>query len=887
MTIKKTVSLLLALLMIFSCAASFTACKNNKDDNIDDLPKAKRTSVYKEEPLDIKIAANYIDRVMCDGENLLMTYYKNYTIVYDNEGKEVERLDGYYYNYGGNDEVFFYDEAVSYARSSSVMMTVPDKNADADSDGKEKEDLKGEVDEFGVITDENRNIQVPEGWWTNWESEQVISSVPISGGDVKTIPLKFDSILKGVDENGEEKELYSYGYVNSLFVGNDGKPRILYNAYSYDEVTYESKTGFYILTIDVETGEVTDQKLLNDSFKSAGINEDDYVYINSVALLDNGNIVFSMESKIYQVDGDMKLVKIYEVSDGDGYAELLSIGEKVIVGMYDYNSGKYIFKYIADGELRDVNTDADLSRFGSFVGGYGDRIYAQSDMSVMYLDIVTGEVGEELNFINSDIDFTRISSIALIGDGKMVMTSNDWSSEDSSTKFSVMTKVPDDQIEEEVILTLGSVYQNYRLIRSIMRFNKKGTGVRINFKSYNQYNNQENEWKGAVTQLNSEIISGTLPDILYLTSDLPVQSYFNKGYFVDLNKYIDDSEKGLDRSKYFDNILRANETNGKLYSFISTFSLYTLAAKTEFVGSEPGWTFEEMMKVVNSMPEGMELMYGMGRDSIVSTMIEGSLSSYVNWSTGETKFDTPEFIQFITYLKTCPEKGLWEEYYDSMQMGDEYIYDEEAEREIQEKMQLRFWNNSALLEGAYISGFESLQWVYNEFATKDVTFIGFPTNDEGGNGVLISPNAEFAISAKSKAKALAWEAVKGLIEDTDDNYNFSIIREKTDEIEKTVYERIEKDENNNYEEDYSWYEEYGYSEDYINYMKNSNVKLDRKMVQDVRNFIENASAISRTDDQLYDLINEELSGFFGGAKSAEDTARVISRRARVLISEKS
>lgn len=887
MTIKKTVSLLLALLMIFSCAASFTACKNNKDDNIDDLPKTKRTSVYKEDPLDVKIAANYIDRVMCDGENLLMTYYKTYTVVYDDEGKEVERFDGYYYNYGGNDEVFFYSEAVSYARSST-MMTVPDVNANADSDGKEKEDLKGEVDEFGVITDENRNIQVPEGWWTNWESEQVISSVPISGGDVKTIPLKFDSILKGVDENGEEKELYNYGYVRSLFMGNDGKTRILYNANSYDDVTYTSKSDYYILTVDVETGEVTDKKLLNECFISAGINEDDYVYINSVVLLDNGNIVFAMDSgKIYQVDGDMKLVKIYEIGDGDGYAELLSIGEKVIVGMYDYNSGKYIFKYIADGELHDVNTDADMSRFGSFVGGYGDRIYTLSDMSVMYLDIVTGEVGEELNFINSDIDFTRISSIALIGDGKMVMTSNDWSSEDTSTKFSVMTKVPDDQIEEEVILTLGSVYQNYRLVRSIMRFNKKGTGVRINFKSYSQYNNQENEWKGAVTQLNSEIISGTLPDILYLTSDLPVQSYFNKGYFVDLNKYIDDSEKGLDRSKYFDNILRANETNGKLYSFISTFSLYTLAAKTEFVGSEPGWTFEEMMKVVNSMPEGMELMYGMGRDSIVSTMIEGSLSSYVNWSTGETKFDTPEFIQFITYLKNCPEKGLWEEYYDSMQMGDEYIYDEEAEREIQEKMQLRFWNNSALLDGAYISGFESLQWVYNEFATKDVTFIGFPTNDEGGNGVLISPNAEFAISAKSKAKALAWEAVKGLIEDTDDNYNFSIIREKTDEIEKTVYERIEKDENNNYEEDYSWYEEYGYSEDYINYMKNSNVKLDRKMVQDVRNFIENASAISRTDSQLYDLINEELSGFFGGAKSAEDTARVISRRARVLISEKS
>lgn len=886
MTIKKTVSLILAMLMIFSCAASLTACKKNKDDNVDDLPKTKRTSVYREEPLDIKLAANYVDRIICDGENMLMTYYNNYTVVYDSESKEVERFDGYYYNYGGDDETFWYEEDVIERFLSGVIITSPDKNTGADSDGKEKEDLKGEVDEFGVIIDENHNIQVPEGWWTSWKSEQVISLVPVSGGETKTIPLKFDSILKGVDENGEEKELYSYGYIRSLFLGNDGKPRVLYNASSYDEVTYESKNDCYILTVDVDTGNVTEKKLLNDCFKSAGI-DGDYVYINSIVLLDNGNIVFTVDSgNIYQVDGDMKLVKTYELG-GDGYAELTSLGDKVIVGMYDYNSGKYTVKYIADGEMHDVNNDAQLSDYGSIIGGYGDRIYAQSEMAVRYIDLVTGEVGEELNFINSDIDFTTVNNISLVGDGKMIMTSYDWQSDETGAKFSVLTRVPDDQIEEEVILTLGSVYQNYQLIRSIMRFNKKGTGVRIDLKTYDRYNNQENEWKGAVTQLNSEIIAGTLPDILYLTSELPVQSYFNKGYFVDLNKYIDDSEKGLDRSKLFDNILRANETDGKLYSLISTFTLRSLAAKTEFVGSKPGWTFEEMMKVVNSMPEGMEFMYGVGRDEIIRSLIEQSLSSYVNWSTGETKFDTPEFIQFITYLKTCPEKGLWQQYYDSM--GDEYVYDEEAQREIDEKLSLKFWNNTSLLEEAYISNFESLQWIYREFATKDVTFIGFPTNVEGGNGVLIEPNAEFAISAKSKAKALAWEAVKGLVEDTDDSYyyNFSIIREKTDELEKSAYKRIEEEEKNNYKEDYSWYEEYGYSEDYVNYMKNRNVKLDREMIENVRGFVENASVVSRTDSKLYDLINEELSSFFGGAKSAEDTARVISRRARVLISEKS
>lgn len=54
------------------------------------------------------------------------------------------------------------------------------------------------------------------------------------------------------------------------------------------------------------------------------------------------------------------------------------------------------------------------------------------------------------------------------------------------------------------------------------------------------------------------------------------------------------------------------------------------------------------------------------------------MDSFINWETGETKFESQGFIDFIKFLATCPEKGFWEAYYDSM--GGNYVYDEEKSR---------------------------------------------------------------------------------------------------------------------------------------------------------------------------------------------------------------
>lgn len=915
MTFKKALSLGLAVLMILSCMTVFASCKKNGSE--DKIPKSKREHVYAESSLGIDEIPGYVNNIFSDGENIIMHYDVTYTVVRNNEGNEVERFEGYYYDYSGgvyepivydyiaSDAVIMYgteeemtdDETVDVSPTEENVEDVPEIDiSPADIvpteepvimpgiPGAEDGKLEGEPDEFGVITDENFNISVPEGWWIEYMSEEVFEKVPLNGGEASKYQLKLSDLVKEALENPEEAES---GYCQNLFVGNDGKLRAVYATYVYDEVTYMSTNTYYIVTLDLDAEKAESVKRLNDCFVSAGLQEQE-TYINSIVMLSDGNYYFSADGgEVYVADGDMKFLRKIHVSD-TYLSSFVPLGENLLVGGYDANYTKQTFSIIENGQVKPIDENGKMGDYVyQILGGSGSRIYYRLDNSICYYDCDTDEIGEEVNFLNSDIDYRNLNNLVYLGEGRMLMSTTDWSIGRGKTTVSLLTKVPDEEIKEEVIVTVGTIYEDYDLVSAIMKYNKQGTGVRIALKSYNKYNNEENEWTGATTQLNNEIISGSLPDIVMLESSLPSQSYFQKGVFVDLNKYLDDEEKGIDKTKYYDNILSAGETNGKLYSIITNFMLGTLVAKSKYVGEEPGWTFDEMMNAIKNMPEGMEAFYGMGREGILSSFLQYGMSGLVNWETGETKFDTPAFIEFIKYLATCPEKGLWEEYYDSMQ-GDEYIYDEEKERELEEKMNLRFWNDTCLFETTSVYSYTDQQYIYSQFASKDITFIGYPTDNENASGAVIVPMAEYAISSKSQVKDQAWDFIKFLLDSDDDSWTLSISKEKTAELKEQAKKQAEEmAKYGYYTSSYEWMKEMGYSDDYLNYQMNANMPLDDEMINSVDELLESANVVARVDSELTDIINEELSGFFAGTKSAEETARVIAGRAKIMISTKS
>jgi ABC-type glycerol-3-phosphate transport system substrate-binding protein len=716
-------------------------------------------------------------------------------------------------------------------------------------------------------SDEETTTTLPDGWYYDYLSLQNVTTVNVETGESTTVSMPSDIP----------------GYLQSMAIDNKGIIDMVYCQYNWDETTGNSQNTYTLVQIDSTTGEQTGSYDLADCFTAANVDISS-TYINSIKVSDSGDVYVVAENVYIVFDSDMNYKTKFEL-DGGWISNICISGDSVYLYYYEDSNQKLCV--VANGTKTDYsgeNIKTVINNMYEFLGFYNGQLYYRTSTNVSKYDPKTDTISEEMNFINSDISQSQINSIKLLPDGRMLVTTYNYSNESSQTTIQLMTKVPDEEIQEEIIVKLATLYSNYNIVNSVINFNKQNTGIRISLVTYDQYNNEENNYQGGITQFNNDIITGNLPDIILLDSSLPVESYFQKGIFADLNTYIDDAENGIDRSNYLTNIFDATTVDGKLYSIIMSFSLQTLIAKSQYVGTESGWTLEEMLDTINNMPEGMTAFFTSSRDEIIQQFFGNCMDLFINWETGETKFETQGFIDFIKYLAQCPEQGYWEAYYASQ--GDDYVYDQEVETEMQQKYELRYYKDYGLIEYGSLSSFTDFLYDQNTFASSDITAIGYPT--DSGNGVIIVPNIELAISQSSKVKNQAWEVLKFFLNDesiTNRNYFFSPNISNLESQAANAKDNYYYYENT--EDDYEWYRERGYSEDYIEYLKKSNQPFDQKVVDFTMDLIKNATVVSRSDSDLLEIITEELSGFFGGTKTAEETAKVIASRAKIYISEHS
>ena len=121
---------------------------------------------------------------------------------------------------------------------------------------------------------------------------------------------------------------------------------------------------------------------------------------------------------------------------------------------------------------------------------------------------------------------------------------------------------PASELPETTTLTLACMGLSQTLREDILEFNRSGSGVRIEVRDYAQYSEGLND--EGLTVLNTEIISGDVPDI-FVADGLPIAQYGAKGLLCDLYALID-SDPELSRGDFFENVLDAFASDGKLYS---------------------------------------------------------------------------------------------------------------------------------------------------------------------------------------------------------------------------------------------------------------------------------------------------------------------------------
>lgn len=737
---------------------------------------------------------------------------------------------------------------------------------------------------------DSKTVELPK--WKEGEEPQKPSSsentdgsadTPADGDGGAAVPLaRTEDMLSStiaVDEADASVDATTYGYsytsMSNCLIGADGNLYGIRNHYSESYVgeEYNSTNDYALICWDMD-GNIVWEADLNDIKGEEG----SYAWVYSMlpnadgtlTLLLNGDkwekCTVTEEGITDRKDLPEAAATLFNnanttIASGDGKLQVIYWDENnytdMFIASYDVATDA-----VSEGiQLSDTLANAGYS---CLVPGDGDILYYSDSNGVFSYNIQTKESKQIMSYINSDVATSSMNNFLILSEDQFIGFYYENST--GATKGSLFTYVNPADIKDKKVLVVAGNYVDSSLKSRIVDYNKSNEDYRIVVKEYNSYNTSDDYTLG-VKQLNNDIISGGMPDILVVDTNIPMDSYINKGLVANVDDLIAKDEE-LSKNEYLQNVWDAYRVNDKLYNVVPSFYIGTMVGKTSIFGDRTSITMDELQNIMADVPEATALFGDtVIRDNFLYTMMSYCGSDFVDVSTGKCAFDTDNFVAMLAYAGTLPEE-YGEDYW-----GEDYWND----------YQSQYRDNRTLLDNVSISSIRDLNGVINGAFGEDVSFVGFPT-DSGMGSVIWSGYYNFALSAKSKNLDGAWDFVRYYLTQEyqdkvqDNEYNLPVLRSS---FEATVATATEKpyylDENGNkveYDETY-----------YINDEEIILPQLTKDQVDKIVSFVESVNKRAYYNEAITNIISEEAGAYFSGQKSARDVAAVIQSRVQVYVNE--
>ncbi len=689
----------------------------------------------------------------------------------------------------------------------------------------------------------DRLYVVGYNWLENGRETYIVSQNLDGSDSVKaTISLAENQSLNylTVDESGN-----FYGVMDEYFED------------SSDPDNYVYEDNYFLVKLDAEGNELWKQPLTSDS-------ANDYYYVSWMKLLNDGRIaIMDSSNKITLYDLQGQQQKSVDMKEEESMGDAIQIADgSLLILSYGSQNNQYGLRRldVDTGKLSEEEYFLPgISSSYTYYPGVGYDLMLVDNYGVSGYNLGDESVTELMNFIDSDINTSYIYSLVAVSDKEFYGTIND--NLTGSTMLMKFTKVDPKDVVDKKILTLACNGLSWEVRNQVVQFNKTNEQYRIRITDYTQYNTDEDYTRGA-TKLNTDIASGNVPDILIMDTSLPAESYISKGLFEDLYPYIDKDEE-LKRDDYFQNVLTAYETDGKLYQLVPSFTIFTVIGKTADVGAEPGWTMEDLNALMATKPEGTQVFAGEIRGSVLNYSIQMAGSQFIDWNTGECKFGSDAFISLLEFLNQFPEQ------YDDSYYTDEYWRNYDS-----------LWRSGeVLLNISYMDGFSSYNYMKKGTYGEDITLIGFPSAD--GKGSAIMPNMDIVMSSKSKNKDGVWQFMRYFLTDDFQNtieYGWPLSLKRVDALaEKAKQKQTYEDENGNFVE---------YDQTYtVGGMDIPITPMTQEEIDEVLAVVKTIDKPYAYDQNLINIISEEAAPYFAGQKSAKEVADIIQSRAQIYVNE--
>ena len=591
---------------------------------------------------------------------------------------------------------------------------------------------------------------------------------------------------------------------------------------------------------------------------SSLIESEDYFYVSAFAVSGTGEAVLMANGNaIYVLNADGSLKGSIDTSDlSNGISNFVTLGDGSVAALvYGEDYAAFDLRPVDTAAMQlgeataSLPTDAYSARPSG--GGY-DFCYNKGESFYGY-KLADGSEEKLVTWINCDVNSNNLTSPYITEEGNIVCLSSEYSNtgDGATTYFITLTKTPYDQVPQKTTLTLACVYLGYDIKNQILDFNRKSSDYRIEVRDYSEFNT-EDDYSAGYTKLITEIGSGAVPDIM-LTDGLPIETFGAKGLLADLWPFIDADEELGGRAGVVEPVFNALSQDGKLYEISSSFYITTIAGPASIVGTEPGWTYEEMYAALDQMPEGCELFsLGTTRSDVFSSICMLNLSRFVDWTTGECSFDSDDFISLMEFANRFPETFDWEHHEWTNEDSDAY----------------RIKEGRQLLVTLSLSDPYSYNY-YSEMFNGDMALKGFP--DVPGSGAVFNMNGTgLAIASTCENQDAAWSFVRTLpTREYQENYTYGFCTNR-----ELYEENIQSMVGQSY---YTYDQVTGEEKEIIFTQENADLIAD---------LINNTSMVADYNtSQINDIINEEVAYYFSGEKTAQDVAATIQNRVSIYVNE--
>lgn len=569
-----------------------------------------------------------------------------------------------------------------------------------------------------------------------------------------------------------------------------------------------------------------------------------------------GKFLFDIESTPgYKNEG------IYKLADGRIIAQEWSETE-----FWDYKFKEIDFKsksLINGINFNYENTSGSLFLFGG--NDAYDLLYY--DMSDLYgYDIEEGTPAPLINWSEREIngfnnpDRLNPQRVLAIADNIYVIAieSNILNGETvTATKLLKLITADSELLEEsnKKEVKLSALYLNQNMLNVIADFNKKSEEYYIKTKSYT--NEVNPTFEEEISQFNADLLSGDIPDFIFLDSNMPVESYISKGIFSDLYGYID-SDPDISRDDYLPNILSALERDGRLYTAVPSFGISTIIGKSSDVGESMGWTWDEFYSLLDGKPDdvipiGYEFS-NYTKKNFLEAVLFSDMSGFVDFDEAKANFNGDDFIDFMKIANGYPNENE-ELPVDSFKYGNPLLM----------RVDLTIFDHFRIYEDFHFG--------------EEVTIVGFPSDsDNYSSGMAFN---RFAITEDGKEKDGAWEFAKYLLTDYQDSIG-SLLTGNGLPVRKSSLDSLAETAKTNPVNGNPRMTSVYDGQNWITKEISNNTEEDN---QKILNLIGSVNGFTDGNREIIKIAMEEAESYFAGQKSAEEAADIIQNRVSIYLAE--